>query len=44
MDFLKKKSFPFFLMILIPIIGLLLNIYTPLLILPLGLFLNKKTK
>ena len=44
MDFLKKKSFLFFLMILIPIVGLLFNIYSLLLIFPLGLFLNKKTK
>tara|TARA_S200000501_G_scaffold212183_1_gene199402 strand:+ start:676 stop:810 length:135 start_codon:yes stop_codon:yes gene_type:complete len=44
MDFLKKKSFLFFLMILIPIVGLLFNIYALLLIFPIGLFLNKKTK
>jgi len=43
MDFFKNKSFLVFLMILIPLVGLLFKIYALLLIFPLGLFL-KKTK
>tara|TARA_X000000368_G_scaffold364903_1_gene310859 strand:- start:236 stop:367 length:132 start_codon:yes stop_codon:yes gene_type:complete len=43
MDYFKNKSFLIFLMILMPLVGLLFNIYALLLVFPLGLFL-KKTK
>ena len=43
MSFFKNKSLLVFLMILIPLVGLLFNIYALLFIFPLALFL-KKTK